>query len=313
VVLTVFSVFLVLCVLRLVMHRVARWTMDLVNHLRAAGQQQRQLAVRVQGPYASPQPLAGSSDALVIVAGGCRLAAHLPNINSHWNSSTPLCSNMTMQGMTCTGRRQVGAQTSASRCHTSGMGCHFFPPRLACLSVPANTPPPNIVGGGGIAAALPVFQGLANAGLCKKQLPALLIWSCKTADEMGFMAPRVLAAAKALNLEVTTYLFASQAAQGAQAPSCVQASDRELQPHDSATSDVGESFINAFINAAAGTFSTCTPSQAIAAPGPGMPCLGPSRSQAANSSLSSQAPFSRPGAAQTELTGPLSQSCRTPL
>lgn len=64
------------------------------------------------------------------------------------------------------------------------------------------TPP----GGNGIASALPVFEELAAAGVRTQGLPALLIWASRKGHEFKFMAPKVLAAAHALGLNLTVRL-----------------------------------------------------------------------------------------------------------
>jgi hypothetical protein len=61
-------------------------------------------------------------------------------------------------------------------------------------------------GGNGIASALPVFEELAASGVSTQGLPALLLWACRKGYEFEFMAAPVLAAAKALGLDLTVQL-----------------------------------------------------------------------------------------------------------
>jgi hypothetical protein len=61
-------------------------------------------------------------------------------------------------------------------------------------------------GGNGIASALPVFEELSAAGVSTQGLPALLLWACRKGYEFEHMAAPVLAAARALGLNLTVQL-----------------------------------------------------------------------------------------------------------
>eukprot|EP00879_Flechtneria_rotunda_P005830 GHRR01006134.1.p1 GENE.GHRR01006134.1~~GHRR01006134.1.p1 ORF type:complete len:902 (+),score=349.32 GHRR01006134.1:184-2889(+) len=88
--------------------------------------------------------------------------------------------------------------------------------KVACKNAGANSHhkhhmPDGVViaaGGVGITAALSVLHELASAGLAATAgLPTLLIWACRYADELEFLAPRLLAAAQALKLNLTVRLY----------------------------------------------------------------------------------------------------------
>lgn len=74
------------------------------------------------------------------------------------------------------------------------------------MSISLNSAP----GGNGIAAALLVLQKLAAANTAG--LPALLVWCCKHAGHFELMAPRVLAMAQALGLNLSMKFYYTGAA-----------------------------------------------------------------------------------------------------
>lgn len=72
-------------------------------------------------------------------------------------------------------------------------------PLVTAAAVPAT-------GGNGIASALPVFEELSAAGVSTQGLPALLMWASRKGYEFEHMAAPVLAAARALGLNLTVQL-----------------------------------------------------------------------------------------------------------
>lgn len=64
-----------------------------------------------------------------------------------------------------------------------------------------------MAGGNGIASALPALEELAQAGVITQGLPTLLLWVCRKGHEFAFMAAPVVAAARALGLNLTLQLY----------------------------------------------------------------------------------------------------------
>jgi hypothetical protein len=64
-----------------------------------------------------------------------------------------------------------------------------------------------LAGGNGIASALPALEELAEAGVITQGMPALLLWVCRKGHEFTFMAAPVVAAARALGLNLNLQLY----------------------------------------------------------------------------------------------------------
>lgn len=86
--------------------------------------------------------------------------------------------------------------------------------RLRALT-PLSRRCPAPAGGNGIAAALSAFQELAAAGTNTQGMPALLVWTTRHGHEMAFAGPRVMAAAKALGLQLTCHFYVTGERPGA--------------------------------------------------------------------------------------------------
>ena len=59
-----------------------------------------------------------------------------------------------------------------------------------------------------------MFEELAASGVSTQGMPALLLWACRKGYEFEFMAAPVLAAAKALGLNLTLQLHITGAERG---------------------------------------------------------------------------------------------------